>query len=247
MSSPKIGRYDCRECRTTDISKFSTKSYNLCRACKRIIKGKKYVCKICLTQDPEKFTQGRYTSCRQCRYKPDLAVVKENVHKAVLEGRVVVRDGVIHPVPSLFGVHANYFNDKNIRDEDDGSTASDSGTPHIETTTSKQSLAPPPPREKMTLTVESEKLATNSLLSLKNPEPSPPAALDASNIKLINNEIEKYLCYNENIFGVSFKAILENITAYNLQKDKLDAEKDEEIQFLREEIARLKYVLNEKS
>jgi hypothetical protein len=152
-------------------------------------------------------------------------------------------------VPSVIGVPANFFNDKKYnKDDDDSSSASDSGTPHIEaTTTYKQSLAPPPPREKMALTIESEKLATNSLLSLKNPEPSPPPQLDASNIKLINNEIEKYLCYNENIFGVSFKVILENITAYNLQKDKFDTEKDEEIQFLREEIARLKYILNERT
>jgi hypothetical protein len=212
------------------------------------LKGKKYFCSICFTEKTEDFSAGRYSKCKKCRYKPDLNAIKENMHRAVLEGKIIIKDGIIHPVPSVIGVPANFFNDKKYnRDDDDSSSASDSGTPHIETTTSKQSLGPPPPREKMTLTVESEKLATNSLLSLKNPEPSPPAALDASNIKLINNEIEKYLCYNENIFGVSFKAILENITAYNLQKDKLDAEKDEEIQFLREEIARLKYVLNERS
>jgi len=61
----------------------------------------------------------------------------------------------------------------------------------------------------------------------------------------IVNQIEKYLCFNENVFGVSFKSILENITQYNLQKDEYDIKRDEEIQFLREEIARLKYLLSE--
>ena len=73
--SPRIGKYFCRECRTTEVSQFALKSYSLCRACKRTIKGKKYFCTICFTDKVENFTQGRYKVCKKCRYKPDLEAV----------------------------------------------------------------------------------------------------------------------------------------------------------------------------
>jgi hypothetical protein len=298
-SAPEhIHKHFCRECKTTDVSSFSLKSYDCCRKCKRELKGKKYFCSICFTEDIAKFTQGRYSTCKQCRYKPDLEAIKENMHKAVLEGKIVIKDGIVHPVPSAIGVSKSFFKSKKDkkRKRDDESESDDSSD---SSSSPGRDFEPPNPREKMNMIMEAENVKQASLVGTFGSKQSQiagifntkqaslggsiaskdvgelrslrteglseaSASISSCGVKqasrlggsftpkesiidetFIVNQIEKYLCFNENVFGVSFKSILENITQYNLQKDEYDIKRDEEIQFLREEIARLKYLLHE--
>lgn len=63
--------YECKNCETTDITKFSPKCMDICKDCKRKLKNKTYECKICGETDIEKFTTGRYGKCKRCRNKSD--------------------------------------------------------------------------------------------------------------------------------------------------------------------------------
>ena len=58
-------KHDCRICHTTDLSKYTPLSFDICKTCKHT-----YLCSYCGETDKEKFPKdNRYTTCQKCLNK----------------------------------------------------------------------------------------------------------------------------------------------------------------------------------
>jgi hypothetical protein len=58
-------KHDCRICHTTDLSKYTALTFDICKTCKHT-----YLCSYCGETDKEKFPKdNRYTTCQKCLNK----------------------------------------------------------------------------------------------------------------------------------------------------------------------------------
>ena len=58
-------KHDCRICHTTDLSKYTALTFDICKTCKHT-----YSCNYCGETDKEKFPKdNRYTTCQKCLNK----------------------------------------------------------------------------------------------------------------------------------------------------------------------------------
>jgi hypothetical protein len=85
--------------------------------------------------------------------------------------------------------------------------------------------------------------ATNDDGSNKSENPE----LKALSLKAIELGVEKFLASNRKFMsGYTIQEILENFSAYNIHKSKEDLERDNEIEYLKDEISELKFLISEK-
>lgn len=60
-----LPEFKCQKCQTSDVSKFTKTSKNICKECKKSLKPCK--CKHCGDEDRLNFFEGRYTTCKKCK------------------------------------------------------------------------------------------------------------------------------------------------------------------------------------
>lgn len=57
----------CEVCSTTEVDKFTTCIYNICKECRNAKFEKSHLCGTCGEIEPDMFEKGRYTTCKKCR------------------------------------------------------------------------------------------------------------------------------------------------------------------------------------
>jgi hypothetical protein len=67
----------CNICFISDISKFSTCIYDICKECKKNKNNKEYSCKYCNENNSDNFYKGRYSTCKKCRIISDKTILSE--------------------------------------------------------------------------------------------------------------------------------------------------------------------------
>ena len=68
--------YECKECETTDETKFSHSKTDICETCLKLTKNKVYSCKYCNETNLDCFEHNRYSTCKKC-----LNTMKSNSRK----------------------------------------------------------------------------------------------------------------------------------------------------------------------